>query len=270
MPPLGHLHEHSLPRLHCQDPPTIFPLRLLVFSLIRVSRLSEPGCLLVSSAGRTQCSFESMSSKPDVLKTPALKAPDVTKSCPSDALLVTAKGIGKQVPCGFRVCPALLGLFVLCRGSLPSEARTTQISPEPCLQPPPRVSATSFLFHCGDDFVGFRSISATLLLLCSASKLPSWLELYKHDVIRHCYQLTVLHVSANSETYGRINSSTTLMWQCGREHWATSQLSFSERHRTDDFTPSWQSRDLWESKGKSDNNTALRRHTKCGVCLKAG
>ena len=132
----------ALPRL------TIFPLRLLVLSLIIVSRLYAPDCLLVSYAGKRWCSFRSMSAKPADMKISALHTCVVKYSCPSDPWDVTVNGTGRQVPCGFPVCLALMCLGPL-HGPRPSDPRTNQISPEPCLQPSPIISTSSVIFRRG-------------------------------------------------------------------------------------------------------------------------
>ena len=92
---------------------TIFLLCLLVLSLIMISRLFAPGCLLVSSPGETQCSLNSISAKTDDLKTPD-STPFVGKDLyHSDKLLVRASGIRKHATCGFPVFSSLLCLCLL-------------------------------------------------------------------------------------------------------------------------------------------------------------
>ena len=153
MSTLSHLHEHCLSRNHSHDSSSSHCVSWYCLSLIIVSRLSAPCRLLVSYAGKRWCSFKLMSAKPADRKTSALNTCVVKYSCPSDPLRLTVNGTGKQVPCVFPGCPALL-CFGPLHGLQPSDPRTNQISPEPCIQRSPIISATSVLFRCGVYLVG--------------------------------------------------------------------------------------------------------------------
>ena len=168
MSTLSHLHEHCLSRNHSHDSTSSHCVSRYCLTLIVVFRLSASGRLLVSYAEKRWCSFKSMSAKPADRKTSALNTYVIKYSCPSDPLHVTVNGTGKKVLCDFPVCRALL-CFGPLHGLQPSDPRTNQSSPEPCLRHSPIISATSVLFRCGVYLVGFRSISTPVQLLWSSS-----------------------------------------------------------------------------------------------------